>query len=50
MTDIKQGQLNQSILFGYYGYQLSEISREAMNWSFGIGNDGGYNKTRYLAW
>lgn len=50
MTDTKQGQMNQSILFGYYGYRLLEISKTAMNWSFGIGNDGGYNKTQYLAW
>ena len=50
LDDHKQGLLNDTVLFGFYGYALSTITRNAMNFSFGIGDDGGYSKTQYLAW
>lgn len=50
IDDYKEGLLNNTILFGFYGYNLSAITRKAMNLSFGIGDDGGYNKTQYLGW
>ena len=46
----KEGLLNNTVLFGFYGYRLPEVTRNTMNFSFGIGKDGGYNKTQYLSW
>ena len=42
--------LKDSIMFLLYGMDLDEVVVKAVNISFGVKDDGFYNKTQYHAW
>lgn len=53
LTDIDtrtEQVLNSTIVFGFFGEHILNRMMKMQNFSFGIGKDGGYNKTGVLTW
>ena len=44
------GTLRDSIMYILYGMDLNDVVVKAVNISFGVKDDGFYNKTQYHAW
>jgi len=42
--------VQESILYSYYGSEVDSLLLEAMNISFGTQQDGFYNKTKHISW
>lgn len=42
--------VQNTIVFGYFGRIVSEKMARLQNFSFGLSQDGGYNKTEVLTW
>lgn len=42
--------LSSTFVYGFFGQELVDITKQMQNLSFGIGKDGGYNKTGVLTW
>lgn len=43
-------QLNTSLAWAYYGYNLNNVLVQGFNVSFGYSGDGFYTKTNYSTW
>jgi len=42
--------IQDSILYSYYGKEIDKLLLESMNISFGTKGDGYYNKTKHISW
>jgi hypothetical protein len=47
---IDDDNIQDSILWSYYGSAVDELLLESMNISFGTEQDGFYNKTKHISW
>lgn len=47
---LNDDNIQDSILWSYFGPEIDTLTLEAMNISFGTQGDGFYNKTKHVAW